>query len=66
MNEDEIKEHKLNKKKDASYPKLPKFILKNNKQLTQKHNESVLRGFYKRLNNWKLNKEIKTETTEFL
>jgi shikimate kinase len=63
MEDEEIKLHKDMKKRNPTYPKLPKFLVnKKHKPTMYKKNkglqESVMRGFYKRLSNWKRSNHI--------
>lgn len=62
MKDQEIKLHEAKKSMDATYPKLPKFILERNRTGYKKPNkelqESCLRGFYKRVNNWERTKAL--------
>lgn len=56
MTDDQIKVHELMKSKFPNYPKLPKFILNRDNLDYNKPNkgleDSCLRGFYDRVNNW--------------
>jgi hypothetical protein len=54
MTKNEIETHIKRKKEDSKYPSLPKFILnpKEKSSYDTKHQESCIRGFHKRLNNY--------------
>ncbi len=58
MTKDEVQHHLAQKRADATYPSLPKYLVKQrqaHKSLKKNKGyvESCLRGFYKRLANWK-------------
>lgn len=60
--------HKMIKKKNPSYPSLPKFLL-NAKHKVKVYKdkglqESVLRGFYKRVSNWHKTNSLVFSSTE--
>lgn len=66
MTKDEVKHHLANKRADATYPSLPKFLVKPrkaHKELSKNKGyvESVMRGFHSRLANWQ--KHQPTEMT---
>lgn len=68
ISEEEVEVHKMIKKRNPSYPSLPKFLLSlKHKRKAYKDKglqESVLRGFYQRVSNWRKTNELVFETIE--
>lgn len=68
INQEDVEMHKLIKKRNPSYPSLPKFILNTRHKMKiykdKGLQESVLRGFHKRVSNWHETNELVFVSTE--